>query len=318
MRIRIRPHHLIGFGAWLLIATFLYVCLQYYVGGDREKYIMFYETASRSGSLLEKYVKYNQILDAIEPLYFSLIYVSSQIIPKDILDAASGSLFLLILFSALRRIQSPAWFSVAVVLGFYPLILIFEVERLRYAASLFILGFMFSGWRRVILISISPFFQFQMVLPLVALVMWRGANSILPLLSLRIQKSLFYQSFLSLVLLPSVVLVLFGPYILGKLSYYSAGVSGLLELAGTAIFMVLAILLRQRPFSVAFVFLPFLLSAFIVGSGRINMLSYAAVFMVSYPLTFKKIAILSPVVLYFNFKALTFFSSVLTEGEGAF
>jgi hypothetical protein len=113
----------------------------YYVNGDQFHYRSVYDAVS-SLSFVEGYLHYNVSLSSYEYVHYSLIWVFSRFLEKDVFIALSNSILAYLLLINLAKLRVFYLISVILVLSnFYLFVLYFAAERLKYGMIFFLLSF---------------------------------------------------------------------------------------------------------------------------------------------------------------------------------
>ena len=294
-------------GTWF----FSLFMLQVYVLGDQAHYTQFWYDASRTSL---KHLPKVQFFDisSVEPIFGLIIWTASRIFERNEFIAAMNAVFMCALALNLRRIKAPWYVIILMLTNYYTLVVLVPAERLKFALLVFLVGLLFRGWQRGLLIVASPLVHLQMIIVFAVMVAARGGVAI---------KSLITGGKLdrySAVIAPTFLIAA-----MGLVTYFSAELAHKMErYQKDDIFGVLKILilyatslifLKDR-WRVSGAFVSIAVFAFALGPERTNMVAYMAFcyFFISqrksHNLVFLAIA------LYFVVRSFSFVSDVLQYG----
>ena len=208
----------------------------FYVYGDQEHYIKFYE-GIQDRSITDAYSFYGNTVGAQEPVYFLIIYLFNTIIDKMILMSLINSLMFYFISKYLAKINVHPFIIFSLLFNYYILVLFFSAERLKIAI-LFTVLYMYYNKKNIaklffILAALSH-------LQAIILLFVTKVNWILKYLKSIFSRDIM-KTFIGFFLLLGVSFVAFkfmSNQVISKYSSYSDG-AGLLNFVKPAIFLIL-------------------------------------------------------------------------------
>jgi len=295
-----------------LLSTYL---LQAYQYGDQLYYRAFYSALSGiriDQVLFEQRAK----VSSGEPLFGLLMWVGSNLdIPKNIYVSFFNTVLVFSLVALLRKHEASFLVIFLSLSNFYLLVLLTGAERLKFAYIVLILAALTSGRIRTSFWAIAPLFHFQSLINLASLAMEK-----LP----TYRKQLLYWYNRPLRSLFVIVLAVaagsyfwlsLGSFVLSKAVGYYQTTTGfqIAELVGL---LLLTLLITRKRLEILLLITPILLAAIVVGSARVNMIGFVAIYFLL--LREQRIGhVLSISVLsYFSLKSIPFLQRVFTYGDG--
>lgn len=208
---------LFGFLAFL----FSYLLTPYFTEGDQILYHNFYMRMSESPNILIGFYDYHLMLGAQEPIYFSLVYLLSPLIEKDLLFSIINGLigYMFAIWAMKNKVHKPLIFLVFFT-NYYVYALFFELERLKVGLFILLLLAVIHGARYRISLILSSFAHFQIGALLAASFPLKESVSKINKKSLKIRllKIIFLCVFI-------ILLGYFADTIVGKIYYYSADIT---------------------------------------------------------------------------------------------
>lgn len=285
----------------------------YYSGGDQIHYRFVYDAVS-SLSFVEGYLYYNVSLSSYEYVHYSLIWVFSRFLEKDVFIALSNSILAYLLLINLAKLRVFYLISVVLVLSnFYLFVLYFAAERLKFGMIFFLLSFYYIERVKLFyplsLISVSSHAQF--------LILYSGILSkFLKNRMLRLFKTGFMSKKISYLLVFMVVaVVLLSEQIYQKFLAYYGGFD-ILVLWKILVFFALSLYYAPKKLDTFFIFIPLVIAVGLFGGERINMFGYFVFmyFALQVNRGFNLGVILT--TLYFSYKTYFFVQNIVLYGDG--
>lgn len=285
-----------------------------YVNGDQLHYRATYEVVS-SLSFIEGYLQYNLLLSSYEYVHYSLIWVFSRFLDKDVFIAFSNAFLVYFLLINLDKIRVYAPLAIILVLtNFYLFVLYFAAERLKYGMVFFLLSLYYIERVKVfypfVILSLTAHAQFLIIYAGIAFrnlrnLIWRFFTKGL------ISKTVFFFFILAF-----VVVILLNKQIFSKfIAYYDS--INIFDLWKMFIFFALSLWYsKKKRLDALFIFIPLIIAAALFGGERVNIFGYF-VFMyyalqVNRGVNFGVLA----TTLYFGVQAYFFVENIVLYGDG--
>lgn len=239
----------------------------YYINGDQEYYRYLYENTWKF-NLREGYAFYSATINSKEFVHFFAIWVFGGWLDKDLFVALSNMVLVGVGFMALVKCGANRAVALIVVLtNYYFFVLMFPAERLKYAAIFMMLAVCFSKSRFVRISSWGLAVLTHIQSLIVLFVVIAGSKKI----SLKAFLQNFFYSMLGFFAL-SASLYFVLPQIMVKSSLL--GAREFEELLKFFLLFIIALYYSNNKKRVFIIFSPLLLATFMLGGGRVNMISY--------------------------------------------
>lgn len=260
---------------------------------------------------------YRNYLDASEPIYFIIIYIVSNFIDKNIFMSLINGIFVYFISRYSSSLRINKFFILSLIFNFYFLALFFSLERLKFSLLFFVLFLYYFPIRRkkTLFLTLSILSHTQTIILFISAYINSFIKSVVRTFkNLRIKKSPYFIIGISILFLATIFLK---DHIFRKVNAYISAGLDIANIIKPAFFMFLTFLIYKKDFSkIFFMFLPIILSSFILGESRLVILSY---FLFLY-LSFKRsprinIYILTTSV-YFIYRGFIFLNNILQYGNG--
>lgn len=286
----------------------------HYTEGDQFHYRAVYDAVS-SLSFIEGYLHYNVSLSSYEYVHYSLIWVFSRFLEKDVFIALTNSVLVYLLLINLAKLRVFYLISVVLVLSnFYLFVLYFAAERLKFGVIFFLLSFYYIERVKLFyplaLISVSSHAQFLILYSGFAITALKK-----PFLRFCTLGLISKKIFLLLALFIIVTFLLKEQVISKFIAYYDT--FNIIELWKMFVFFALSMwYAKSRRGHVILFFIPLFLASGLFGSERVNMFGFF-VFMY-FALQVNRglnIGVLAT-SLYFGLQTFFFLKNIVLYGDG--
>lgn len=286
----------------------------YYVNGDQLHYHGTYEFVS-SQPFIEGYLQYNLLLSSYEYVHYSLIWVFSRFLDKDVFIAFSNAFLVYFLLINLDKIRVYAPLAIILVLtNFYLFVLYFAAERLKFGMIFFLLSLYYIERVKIFypfaILSLTAHAQFIIIYAGIA---FRGLRK--PILRF-FTKGLISKTVFFFFILIFVLAILLNKQIVSKfIAYYDS--INIFDLWKMFVFLALSLLYsKNKRLDVLYIFIPLIIAAGLFGGERVNMFGYF-VFMyyalqVNRGVNFGVLA----TTLYFGVQTYLFVENIVLYGDG--
>lgn len=301
----------------VLFFFFSYIFSNYFTLGDQYYYSRFYSSLEGVG-FINAVLLYREMLSAIEPAYFIIVYSFSDVLSKNVLFSIINALLLYLLLCWVRSRKVSVLIYPIIFLNFYLFVLLFSAERLKIAFLFLLLSFVLSKRLRFLFQSLSVFAHVQIILLIFSarVVLIR---KLFVDLFVRFKINLAHLSILLFFLLALVVVVFFAwDYLLAKFIYYSAGTNGIVQIVKPLIFLFLALTYagKGERVDVILAILPITFLSYFIGSERLVIFTY--VIFMYYALQYNRGFNMGVLItgLYFIYQGIVFLSGIILHGDG--
>jgi hypothetical protein len=298
----------------IYIGIFSYYISLFYTEGDQLAYRKIYEDISEL-SFVDAFSYYSSYMGVSEVVHFIVIWISTHLtVDKNITMAISNSLLWILAFKTLVKYNVNFYVSLVLTsFNFYMFVLFFAAERLKFGFIFLFLSVLAidNGKSYLKYVSLSILSHVQMAIVYVSL-----AFSNENIYSIKKIKLLSFKTILLVLLFSGTIFFLYD-HIIEKVSIYSRiteETPGYNSLSKLIVFAILAFIYKRK-FETILMFVPLFISAFLLGSERINMLGYMA--FLYYGLQYKtglNVGVLATSS-YFIFKAIIFLTTVFAVGN---
>jgi hypothetical protein len=286
----------------------------YYTSGDQTHYRLTYDAVSLL-SFIDGFLYYNNSLASYEFVHYSLIWLFSRLLDKDVFIAISNAVLGYLLLINLNRIKVYTPLAIILVLSnFYLFVLYFAAERLKYGMIFLLLSLYYIQRAKFFypFIFLSVISHVQFIILYLAM-----AFSLLKIHIMRFfTNGLVSKKILFFLILIFILAILLNKQIVSKfLAYY--GTINILDLWKMFMFFTLSLWYsKSRKLDVLLIFIPLIIAVALFGGERVNMFGYF-VFMY-YALQVNRGVNFGVLVttFYFGFQTLFFVENILIFGDG--
>lgn len=296
-----------------LVLLLSLLIMPFYTDGDQTQYRKVYEALPDLG-LTEGFLFYGGNLGSQEFVHFILSWVASRFVDKDLFIAFSNAILAYVIMSLFQKWRVSVIIALLLLLtNFYFLVLYFAAERLKF-------GFIFLALSMIYIDHVKRFFGFatlalishaQVIIVYVSILFNVFVRQIVKLFrtSTVSKSSLLFAPFL---FIPPLLV---GNHLFSKFqSYYSE--RDLTELARILVFLLLALWYSKKKMETFIMFIPMVITVYMVGGDRVNVLGYFA--FLYYAMQFKggwNFGVLATSA-YFSFASIDFLVNVFQYGDG--
>jgi hypothetical protein len=285
-----------------------------YTHGDQIYYRRAYEGLS-SLSLSKGYLFYSQCLGSTEYIHFYLSWVASRFVEKDLFIAFSNAIFAYAAMSLFQKWKVSVIIAFWLILtNFYFLVLYFAAERLKF-------GFIFLALSMIYIDQVKRFYVYAGLAVLSHLQTIIVYVSILSNVLIRYISKLFSTGQVAklLLLFASLLLVSLLAWnpIMRKYQFYSSAYS-FAELVRISVFLLFALLYSKNKSETFKLFVPLVISIFLVGGNRVNLFGYFV--FLYYGVQYRggwNFGVLATSA-YFFYASIVFLANIFQHGDGFF
>lgn len=302
--------------ALIILALLNIYLLPEYIYGDQQHYRDFYKNI-RGLSIKESYGLYKNSLGTQEPIYFFLVWISSNLgISKDALILAANLLLATYTFKAIVKIGAHPFIAFTFIcFNFYFFVFYFSAERLKFSLLLLAILFVQNRFRIIYsLLAMLTHLQASMILlSFLAPALKRPFYDIFANFKVKLN-SIF--AIIGLVLIVSLLASILSNHIISKFNYYLQDNLNLLELLKTIVLFVLSLRYAEKKIDVCLSFIPIIILVLIFGGDRVNFISFLLFiyFSASYNRGFNLGIIITQI--YFFYTGCRFLLNILEYGNG--
>lgn len=295
----------------------------FYLDGDQFHYHKVYDAIGEM-HLLEAYAFYNASLSSLEIVHFIIVWSLSPYFEKNLIMAIFNAFLAYYSSRIMIRIGgNPIVVLIILIFSYYPLVLYFGAERLKFGFLLFFMAFWyFNNQRKKVayyLAILSVLSHIQLIISFASLIAYSIYNGFLGLFKrLRINKTtlvMILSSFLAVYLMYNQILI--------KLRYYVEG-SSILDFIKFFIIFFLTLIysklnnvyLKSRVVLIIVLFMPLLFVTFLMGTERTIIFGY--VIFLYFALQVKHGLNLGVILtlMYGGYKSYVFVHNIFNYGHG--
>jgi hypothetical protein len=296
---------------FIVFMATLYIA-PYYTGGDQIPYTKAYE-GLYGLDIKEGYIFYSYALSSLEFVHFISSWVFSNLqVDKSYFISLINSIFAYALISLLQKWRVSIFIiSMIILTNFYIIMLYFAAERLKFAVLFLFLSLFYINKKKFLFGFLSIVSHVQLIILYGSIVFNYFLDGFIKFLT----TMKFSKSLLILMILIMIPIFIMSEQIEDKFSRYS-NVSGFQELLKSFIFFLMAAWYSKNKRQTLYIFIPILISVYLVGGDRINMMSYF-IFMY-YALQVNKGLNIGVIAtsLYFFLQSIIFIDNIFTYGNG--
>jgi len=296
-----------------LVLLLSLLIMPFYTDGDQKVYRAVYEVLPDL-DLKEGFLFYTFNLSSQEFVHYILSWVASPLVDKDLFIALSNAILAYVAMSLFQKWKVSVIISFSLLLtNFYFLVLYFPAERLKF-------GFIFLALSMIYIDQVKRFYGFailaiishvQVIIVYVSILF----NVFVRQISKLIRTGKISKSGLYLVPFLFIPPLMVGNHLLTKFqSYYGEG--GLAGLARILLFLLLALWYSKEKSETFAIFVPLVISVFLVGGDRVNLFGYFA--FLYYGLQFRhgwNFGVLATSA-YYAYSSIVFMANVFQRGDG--
>ena len=281
--------------------------LNNYYYGDPAYYQRYYDYLSGRGPIWALQSQFDY-LGSSELIYPLIAWAGSNFsVERYIFMAAFDGILYGLLIFVLRKYECNTFFISLCLTNFYIVVLATSAERLKFAYIFFLLALLTAGRIRLLCLTLAPLAHFQSLISYASLFVFHFFTSLSPKAKFAIGVAAFFGAL--------TFSYFFYGAILGKVTAYQ-GQGGLLDLVSALALVAVAVSVFPNRIRVLATFIPLIILTFILGSDRMNMITFTIFFYIC--LLEKKT--MHPAVImimgYFSFKSIGFINNVLIYGNG--
>lgn len=302
--------------AVVLVFSLSILILPFYTGGDQNHYRKVYKALPDLG-LTEGFIFYSESLDSKEFVHFFLSWLASRVIDKDLFIAFANAILAFVAMTLFQKWKVSVIIAFLLLLtNFYFLVLFFSAERLKF-------GFIFLALSMIFIDQVKHFFGLailalishaQIIIVYISILFNVFVRQMVKLFrTAKISKSLLF--FVPFLFIP---FLLVGNQIFDKFQFYYGkyGKGSLTELPRILVFFLLALWYSKKKSETFIMFIPMIITVFLVGGDRVNIFGYFA--FLYYGLQIRRgwnFGVLAT-SLYFTYSSIDFLINIFQLGNG--
>jgi hypothetical protein len=309
----IRPINLKKISVVTIVFIFSLLIAPLYINGDQTYYREVYEKLPYL-DIKEAFLFYKSKLSSVELTHFTISWIISPYIHKDLFVSISNAIFAYGLISLFEKWKASFWISLLIILtNYYILVMYFAAERLKF-------GFIFATFsllyaenikKYLIFCSLSIVSHIQMLIIIGSIVFRECTKTI---------KNSFYTGEVknkAIFLLPIMIVplyIMWDQIVIKFAAYYGSG--GLEALGKAFVFFLLSINYAKKKSEAIFLFIPIFIAIFLVGGERVNIFGYFI--FLYYGLNYRggrNIGVVTTSI-YYGYNAFIFLLNIIASGEG--
>lgn len=294
---------------------------QYYIEGDQIYYGNAYNAVADL-DFSEGYIAYTALLGSAELVHYLIIWSASGMgFDKNVVMAVANALLAYLTMRFFLVWRASAFMALIFVFtNFYILVIYFAAERLKFGFIFFLSSVLLRHHTKYFyaFAALSILSHAQMSILYISLFV----SSATPLIVTALRTSQFRLK--NILVKAGAALLFIGlmaflwEHFSSKLFYYSyqAKEKSLLDVLGSVSLLIGSLYYSSNRLQTLLVFTPLIISTLLVGSDRVNMMSY--MFFLFYALQYKRglNSAVAATSIYFGIKSIIFITNVLESGSG--
>ncbi|WP_404398443.1 hypothetical protein [Idiomarina loihiensis] len=269
----------------IVVTTISLLLTPYLVDGDQLHYRELYRGLDGK-SIVEGFVFYQSRINSVEPIYYLIAWVSSNVgLEKDVLISVSNGFLSFLMTIYFRRIGAHYLpILMLTFLNFYTYVIFFSAERLKYSFIFILLALLFIGKiKGKFAIGISVLTHLQSAVFWLSIGFSMASKKFLGLAATRKVKRKTLVWMLPTLLVLIAILFVMMPQIIRKLGYFNQG--GLIDSVKILVFLILAILASRKIKEPIGLIFPIVVLSFSIGGSRLGIVAYCFFLYLSFPRT---------------------------------
>ena len=305
------------FSAFVALIVFALSLLisPHYMLGDQEIYRRFFEILPTL-SFADGFIHYSQTLTSIEPGYYTISWIFSRFLEKDLFISILNAILAFYSMQLLIRWRASIYVAASIVLtNFYFYVLFFAAERLKVSFIFLTMALVYVNGSKFYFLSVLSVISHIQILAVYVMLLFREflIEFIRIITSVKIKKY-----FLIGLIAFFLTLVVMSGQIIEKLSAYVVIGFDIQSVYKLLVFYFMTLVYSRNRSDVTILFIPLFIAVLMIGDERINMFGYFVFLYYAIPINkgFNMGVVLTSA--YFFYKTIIFVHNIIVSGDGFF
>ena len=305
------------FSAFVALIVFALSLLisPHYMLGDQEIYRRFFEILPTL-SFADGFIHYSQTLTSIEPGYYTISWIFSRFLEKDLFISILNAILAFYSMQLLIRWRASIYVAASIVLtNFYFHVLFFAAERLKVSFIFLTMALAHvNGSKFYFFSALSAISHIQILIVYMMLLFREFSIEFIRIITSGKIKKYFLIGLIAFFL----TLVVMSGQIIEKLSAYVVIGFDIQSVYKLLVFYFMTLVYSRNRSDVTILFIPLFIAALMIGDERINMFGYFVFLYYAIPINkgFNMGVVLTSA--YFFYKTIIFVHNIIVSGDGFF
>jgi len=305
------------FSAFVALIVFALSLLisPHYMLGDQEIYRRFFEILPTL-SFADGFIHYSQTLTSIEPGYYTISWIFSRFLEKDLFISILNAILAFYSMQLLIRWRASIYVAASIVLtNFYFYVLFFAAERLKVSFIFLTMALAHvNGSKFYFFSALSAISHIQILIVYMMLLFREFSIEFIRIITSGKIKKYFLIGLIAFFL----TLVVMSGQIIEKLSAYVVIGFDIQSVYKLLVFYFMTLVYSRNRSDVTILFIPLFIAALMIGDERINMFGYFVFLYYAIPINkgFNMGVVLTSA--YFFYKTIIFVHNIIVSGDGFF
>jgi hypothetical protein len=293
-----------------------YYLLELNIYGDQFEYIKLYQHLSQVG--VDEIVELSQLyLGASEPLSVFIFWIGAKVgIDKVIYISLLNVIMCCSIILIARRAGCSYLMMLLLLLNYYVIVLSTSAERLKIAYIFLLLGALFTGRTRLVLLFCSPFCHLQSLIFLFCIIFSNYSKLITQYIANFRLRNLFRVSTLGGVVMMILLIIATFDGVRYKFSVYASQSTPVVEFVNIGLLFIVALFVSGARREMSFLVLPLVPAIFFLGASRINMIGVTLVLFQLMKERKMNHFLIYIMMIYFVIKGILFVENLIAYGDG--
>jgi len=303
------------FSAFVALIVFALSLLisPHYMLGDQEIYRRFFEILPTL-SFADGFIHYSQTLTSIEPGYYTISWIFSRFLEKDLFISILNAILAFYSMQLLIRWRASIYVAASIVLtNFYFYVLFFAAERLKVSFIFLTMALAHvNGSKFYFFSALSAISHIQILIVYMMLLFREFSIEFIRIITSGKIKKYFLIGLIAFFL----TLVVMSGQIIEKLSAYVVIGFDIQSVYKLLVFYFMTLVYSRNRSDVTILFIPLFIAALMIGDERINMFGYFVFLYYAIPINkgFNMGVVLTSA--YFFYKTIIFVHNIIVSGDG--
>jgi len=305
------------FSAFVALIVFALSLLisPHYMLGDQEIYRRFFEILPTL-SFADGFIHYSQTLTSIEPGYYTISWIFSRFLEKDLFISILNAILAFYSMQLLIRWRASIYVAASIVLtNFYFYVLFFAAERLKVSFIFLTMALAHvNGSKFYFFSALSAISHIQILIVYMMLLFREFSIEFIRIITSGKIKKYFLIGLIAFFL----TLVVMSGQIIEKLSAYVVIGFDIQSVYKLLVFYFMTLVYSRNRSDVTILFIPLFIAVLMIGDERINMFGYFVFLYYAIPINkgFNMGVVLTSA--YFFYKTIIFVHNIIVSGDGFF
>ena len=305
------------FSAFVALIVFALSLLisPHYMLGDQEIYRRFFEILPTL-SFADGFIHYSQTLTSIEPGYYTISWIFSRFLEKDLFISILNAILAFYSMQLLIRWRASIYVAASIGLtNFYFYVLFFAAERLKVSFIFLTMALAHvNGSKFYFFSALSAISHIQILIVYMMLLFREFSIEFIRIITSGKIKKYFLIGLIAFFL----TLVVMSGQIIEKLSAYVVIGFDIQSVYKLLVFYFMTLVYSRNRSDVTILFIPLFIAALMIGDERINMFGYFVFLYYAIPINkgFNMGVVLTSA--YFFYKTIIFVHNIIVSGDGFF